>query len=102
MERKTVTKKEIVQVIAAKTAVPIHQVGEIVQLWMDNMIDELANGNRIELRDFGVFDSRQRAERTARNPKTGEKVTVPSRMAVSFKPGKGMKAKVEGGRPTTD
>lgn len=95
MERKTVTKKEIVQEIAVKTALPTTQVGEVVQLWMDNMIRELAQGNRIELRDFGVFDVRQRAERTARNPKTGDKVKVPPRAVVSFKAGKVMKEQVE-------
>lgn len=95
MDRKTVTKKEIVQSLATKTAMPIIQVGEVVQLWMDRLIEELAQGHRIELRDFGVFEVRQRAARTGRNPKTGDKVEVPARAAVVFKSGKVMKAKVE-------
>lgn len=95
MDRKTVTKKEIVTALANKTAMPITQVGEVVQLWMDRLIEELAGGNRIELRDFGIFEVRQRKARTARNPKTGEKVEVPARAAVIFKSGKVMKARVE-------
>jgi integration host factor subunit beta len=95
MDRKTVTKKEIAAAIATKTAMPITQVGEVVQLWMDRVIEELAGGNRIELRDFGVFEVRQRSARTGRNPKTGEKVEVPARAAVVFKAGKVMKGKVE-------
>jgi len=95
MDRKTVTKKEVAAAISTKTALPITQVGEVVQLWMDHLIEELADGNRIELRDFGVFEVRQRAARTGRNPKTGEKVNVPARAAVVFKAGKVMKAKVE-------
>lgn len=95
MDRKTVTKKELVQALSAKTALPINQVNEVVQLWMDRVIEELAAGNRIELRDFGVFEIRQRAARMARNPKTGDKVEVPSRAAVVFKAGKVMKAQVE-------
>ena len=95
MERKTVTKKEIAAAIATKTAMPIGAVSEVVQLWMDRLIEELASGHRIELRDFGVFEVRQRAARTGRNPKTGEKVEVAARAAVVFKAGKVMKAKVE-------
>lgn len=95
MDRKTVTKKEIAAAIATKTAMPITQVGEVVQLWMDRLIEELASGNRIELRDFGVFEVRQRSARTGRNPKTGEKVEVAARAAVVFKAGKVMKGRVE-------
>ena len=61
------------------------------------MIEELGKGNRLEFRDFGVFEIRERAARRAQNPKTLEQVDVPARRTVKFKTGRLMKNKVEGG-----
>ena len=63
-------------------------------------IDELGRGNRIEFREFGIFELKRRKPRTARNPKTGDSVQVPEKTVVSFKPGKVMKAKVMDTVPT--
>ncbi|MEI6972694.1 MAG: HU family DNA-binding protein [bacterium] len=61
---------------------------------MDEMISELAQGNRLEFRDFGVFEPKQRAARHGQNPKTLERVQVPAKRTVKFKLGRVMKEKV--------
>ncbi len=82
------TKKDIVKRIAAKYHLPQLQTKEVVQNFLDTVIEVLSTEGRLELRDFGVFQVKQRAERKARNPKTGESVIVPPRKVVTFKPGK--------------
>ena len=59
-----------------------------MQSFLEHVIDELARGNRLEFRDFGVFEIRERAERVAQNPKTLERVSVPARKSVRFKVGR--------------
>jgi len=67
-----------------------------VQNFLDEVISELAKGNRLEFRDFGVFETRIRAARTAQNPKTLEQVQVPAKRVVKFKMGRLMKQKLNG------
>jgi hypothetical protein len=62
---------------------------------MDEIINELAKGNRLEFRDFGVFEPKSKAQRVARNPRTGEKVEVPEKTTVKFKVGRLMKKKIQ-------
>ena len=90
----TVTKRELVQRVAEKTGVQQINAKEVIQNFLDEIINELAKGNRLEFRDFGVFELKRRRERTARNPKTGEAVHVPARTVVAFKPGRIMKERV--------
>jgi integration host factor subunit beta len=66
---------------------------------LDRIVQELSQGNRIELRDFGVFEVKQRAARKARNPRTGEEAFVPAKNVVLFKVGKLMKEKVNDSQP---
>ena len=66
----------------------------VIQTLLDEIVTELSKGNRIEFRDFGVFDVVRRKPRTALNPKTLEKVLVAERMVVKFKPGRLLKAQV--------
>ena len=70
------------------------RVKEIVQRVFDSIIDTLIEEERIELRNFGVFEVKKRAARTARNPRTGEAVFVPEKYVVTFKPGKTMEERV--------
>lgn len=93
---KTVTKKELVNRIADKTGVTKVVAKEIIQSFLDAIIDELAEGNRLEFREFGVFESRDRAARRAQNPRTLEKVDVPAKRIVKFKVGRMMRKKVSG------
>ena len=81
------TKKDIANAVAAKTGTPAVQAKEIVQKTMDAIVAALISERRIELRGFGVFEVKKRAARNARNPRTGEKVFVPEKFVVTFKPG---------------
>ena len=90
----TVTKKELVDRIADKTEQKRVVVKKIIQLFLDEIIDELGNGNRLEFRDFGVFETKDRAARMAQNPKTLQRVHVPPKKTVKFKVGRLMKEKL--------
>lgn len=89
------TKKEIVKTISEEIGLSQIQTGEIVQKTFDAIIDVLVAERRIELRNFGVFEVKKRAARKARNPRTGDRIEVPERYVVTFKPGKEMEARVE-------
>jgi integration host factor subunit beta len=93
---KTITKKELVNRIADGTSVTKVVAKEIIQSFLNAIIDELAAGNRLEFREFGVFESRERAARRAQNPRTLEKVDVPAKRIVKFKVGRLMRKKVAG------
>ena len=88
------TKKEIVRTISEEIGLTQLKTKEIVQKTFDAIIDTLVKDGRIELRNFGVFEVRTRAPRKARNPRTGEKVFVPAKNVVTFKPGKEMADKI--------
>ncbi len=90
----TITKKELIDRIAEKSSYKRVVVKRIIQNFLDEIIDELGRGNRLEFRDFGVFESKQRAARTAQNPKTLERVSVPSKRTVKFKVGRLMKLRL--------
>lgn len=88
------TKKEIVKTISEEIGLTQLKTKEIVQKTFDAIVDTLVEDKRIELRNFGVFEVKQRAARKARNPRTGEKVFVPEKFVVTFKPGKEMEERV--------
>ena len=92
---RNVTKKEIVDRIAERLGTKHILAKKIVQEFLDEVIDELARGNRLEFRDFGVFETRVRKARIAQNPKTLERVDVPEKRTVKFKAGRLMKRKVQ-------
>ena len=87
----TVTKKELIDQIAEATDQKRVVVKKIIQSFLDNIIVELGKDNRLEFRDFGVFEVKQRRARTAQNPKTLEPVAVPPKRTVKFKVGRLMK-----------
>ena len=89
-----VTKKEIVKTISEEIGLTQLKTKEIVQKTFDAIVDSLVEDKRIELRNFGVFEVKQRAARKARNPRTGEKVFVPEKFVVTFKPGKDMEERI--------
>jgi integration host factor subunit beta len=94
LRRFAVTKKEIVKKISDDLGLTQLMTKEIVQRTFDAVIDALASEGRIELRNFGVFKVSTRAPRMARNPKTGDRVPVPQKRVVSFKPGKEMEDRI--------
>ena len=88
----TVTKKELIDRIAERTQAKRVSVKRIVQAFLDEITQELCqNDNRLEFRDFGVFETRTRAARMAQNPKTLERVEVPAKRTVKFKMGRLMR-----------
>jgi integration host factor subunit beta len=87
----TVTKKELIDRIAERTQAKRVSVKRIIQAFLDEIIVELCRDNRLEFRDFGVFETRTRASRTAQNPKTLERVEVPAKRTVKFKMGRLMR-----------
>lgn len=101
------TKKEIVKTISDEIGLTQLKTKEIVQKTFDAIVEALVDGEfkkdeegklkyegRIELRNFGVFEVKERAPRKARNPRTGDRVDVPRKFVVTFKPGKEMEEKV--------
>jgi len=90
----TTTKKELVARIADQTGQTKVVVKEIVQAFLDEIVRELADGNRLEFREFGVFEVKERRARRAQNPRTLEKVEVPAKRVVKFKIGREMRTKV--------
>ncbi len=90
----TITKKELIERIADDESLKRVLVKQVIQAFLDLIVEELGNGNRIEFRDFGVFESKIRAPRQAQNPKTMDKVEVPSRRTVKFKVGRVMKQRM--------
>jgi len=91
-----IRKQELIDRIAGKTESKRMTVKAVIQQFLDEIIAELAQGNRLEFRDFGVFEPRTRESRTAQNPKTLEKVQIPARRSVKFKMGRLMRDKLNG------
>ena len=91
----TITKKELIDRIADVSGIKRVIVKRVAQSFLDEVVIELGRGNRLEFRDFGVFECKQRAARIAQNPKTMERVPVPAKRTVKFKVGRLMKAKMQ-------
>ena len=92
----TITKKQLAEQIAASTKTKQTIVKPIIQEFLDSIIAELAKDNRIEFRDFGVFETKTRKARIGQNPKTLEPVQIPAKRTVKFKAGRLMKQKLNG------
>ena len=88
------TKRDLVKRVAEETNTPPGVVRQVVQQFMNDVIDELASGKRLEFRDFGVFEVVRRKPRLARNPRTGRVIEVPARSVVHFKQGRVMRERV--------
>lgn len=96
----TVTKKDIIdrlQVRLANRGTPPSKqtLNDVVDAWVDELMNALVQGSRIEFRGFGVFSPKARKARRGRNPKTGAPVEVPARTTVVFQPGKDFKVKLQ-------
>jgi integration host factor subunit beta len=97
--KRTITKRELCERIAKETGLTQVAVKASVQGFLDAIIEELSRGNRLEFRDFGVFDTRVQAARKARNPRTGEVVHVGPKAIAYFKVGKKMEEVVQRALP---
>lgn len=89
------TKRDMAREIAEKTALTQAQASEVIQLALEAIVDAVAEDERLELRNFGVFEVKTRAPRKARDPRTGETMDVPARRVVAFRPGRAFEARIE-------
>lgn len=89
------TKKDIVLKVASETGLKQLDVKKVVQRSLDTVVESLSRGETVELRNFGIFKVKARKGRTGRNPRTGEKVPVPPKRVVTFKPGLIMKRDIK-------
>lgn len=96
-DAKTVTKKDLIDRIAERTCQKRTSVKRTIQEFLDEIAQQLGEGNRLEFRDFGVFEVKDRAPRVAQNPKTLERVPVPAKRTVKFKMGRKMREMLEAG-----
>jgi nucleoid DNA-binding protein len=88
------TKKDLINRIAERAGCTHVHIEAVVQEFFNEIIHELAKGNRLEFRDFGVFETRTTPPRMAQNPKTLEKIHVPARRRVVFKAGRAVKERL--------
>ncbi len=96
----TVTKKELIDRLAATFKERRAHIKRIIQQFLDEIVRDLGKGNRLEFRDFGVFESKIRKPRKAQNPKTLEPINVPAKRTVKFKVGRLMRAKLSRSVPS--
>jgi len=99
----TMTKKKLVQQIATKRGMHPNDVRNVIQSFLDAMTDSLSDGDRLEFRDFGVFEVVVRKQKIGRNPKNASiPIVIPARPAVKFTPGKRMRKLIEQGAEVND
>jgi integration host factor subunit beta len=87
----TLTKADLIEEVLRVTELPRKESESIVETIFESIIEALQKGDKIEIRGFGSFRTRQRRGRIGRNPKTGEKVDVPAKKIPFFKPSKELK-----------
>lgn len=98
----TITKKKLIQVISQKRGMHPNDVRNVIQTFLDAMTDFLGEGDRLEFRDFGVFEVVIRKQKIGRNPKNADvPIVIPERRAVKFTPGKKMKQLIEKSIPVS-
>ena len=90
-------KSELIDKIAEKANLPRKRAEQVVNLLFDSMTEALAKNERIEIRGFGSFVSREYRARTGRNPRTGEAIDVPRKRLPFFKVGKELRERVDQG-----
>jgi integration host factor subunit beta len=92
----TITKKKLIQTISTSKGLHPNDVRNVIQAFLDAMTDTLSQGDRLEFRDFGVFEIVERKQKIGRNPKNAAvPIVIPARKAVKFTPGKKMRKLIE-------
>jgi integration host factor subunit beta len=92
----TMTKKKLITSISQEKQMHPNDVRNIIQAFLDKMTDCLAEGDRLEFREFGVFEVVERKQKIGRNPKQAAiPIVIPARLAVKFTPGKKMRKRIE-------
>ncbi|SDW97222.1 DNA-binding protein HU-beta [Alicyclobacillus hesperidum] len=88
-------KSELARHAAQKSGLTLKQGEEVVNAIFDTIAEALESGEKVQILGFGTFEVKDRAERTARNPRTGETIVVPQRRATTFKAGADLKQAVQ-------
>lgn len=95
-KKNTMTKKKLIQSISQEKKMHPNDVRHVIQAFLDKMTNSLSKGERLEFRDFGVFEVVERKQKIGRNPKNaGIPIIIPARAAVKFTPGKRMRKLIE-------
>lgn len=95
-KKNTMTKKKLINTISQKKGIHPNDVRHVIQAFLDEMTECLSQGDRLEFRDFGVFEVVQRKQKIGRNPKNADvPIIIPARPAVKFTPGKKMRHLIE-------
>src|SRR5260221_9725331 len=98
-KKNTITKKQLINSISQEKGIHPNDVRHVIQAFLDKMTDCLSQGDRIEFRDFGVFEVVERKQKIGRNPKNASvPILIPARLAVKFTPGKKMRKLIEKAR----
>ena len=92
------TKADLIETVASEQEMSRRQVGEIVEMFLDEIKSALQKGDKVALTPFGSFVVRHRRKREGRNPKTGETITIAARKVPAFQAGKALRDAVSGGR----
>ena len=90
----TISKKQLVDQIAAKTDATKTDINTILDAYIDVVKSNVAEGNKVQLVGFGAFELRYRAARKGRNPQTGKEIEIAASNVPAFKPGKSFKDEV--------
>lgn len=100
--KSTMTKKKLINSISAEKGIHPNDVRHVIQAFLDKMTDCLSQGDRLEFRDFGVFEVVERKQKIGRNPKNASvPIVIPARPAVKFTPGKKMRSLIEDSGPVS-
>lgn len=95
-KKNTMTKKKLINSIAQEKGIHPSDVRQVIQAFLDKMTDSLSSGERLEFRDFGVFEVVKRKQKIGRNPKNASvPIVIPERLAVKFTPGKKMRKRID-------
>lgn len=98
VKNKTITKKILINTISLKEKLPSMEVRQVIQSLLDTLHEHLSVGDRIEFRDFGIFEVVLRKQKVGRNPKDpSHPIIIPDHYAVKFTPSKKMREQVEAG-----
>ncbi len=89
--KKTLTKADLVEAVAKETELPKKQAAAAIEAVLSTITATLAKGGKVQLTGFGTFEAVRRKKRTARNPRTGETITIPATTVPRFRPGKALK-----------
>ncbi len=96
------TKADLIVEVSRVVEIPRREAEDLVETVLRSIVQALLRGDKVEIRGFGRFDSRQRAGRIGRNPKTGETVEVPAKRIRFFKPAKEVRELINRTPPSTE